>query len=247
MTKLSLPALFLVATLQVQSANAQLSTNRRRPLLRGLEGETPTDDEKITDFALGDDLSMESMSMQMSMMVGYIGKGSTSGSAKSASSTKAAKFFKGPSGKSGKSKSSKESCLQAEMQPSNGNSFPDAEGTVRVCFTQELSETSGELRMGVDGLQPNIQDGGVHIHVGTSCDDAASQGPHYFNEVDPWFNAPSAIAPTGTSYSTDTSGRGSADFLFDQGFGFNDTVGRVVVVHESFESGFSRIACGVLE
>ena len=57
------------------------------------------------------------------------------------------------------------------------------------------------------------------------------------------------IAPTGTGYTTDSAGTGRADFKFDQGYGYDDTVGKVVVVHDTVTSlggTYARIACGVL-
>ena len=132
-----------------------------------------------------------------------------------------------------------------------GAGFDDIEGHVTVCFDGALSDTSGNLVMSVDGLEEKIRDGGVHIHSGTSC---ANQGGHYFlgfpgaTANDPWFNAKNKdIAPKGTSYTTDSDGAGSADFQFDQGIGYDDTVGKVIVIHQSFDGGYSRIGCGVLE
>ena len=155
-------------------------------------------------------------------------------------------------------------CLKAQMAPSNSQWFPGIEGDVMVCFDGELSPTSGTLVMnGVNGLQPSIADGSVHIHSGTSCGD---QGGHYFSagvsgilgDGDPWFNTPDAnIAPDGASYATDAAGRGFTRFQFDQGYGYSQTIGKVVVMHDSKTSGvvevngevknYQRVACGVLQ
>ena len=57
------------------------------------------------------------------------------------------------------------------------------------------------------------------------------------------------IAPTGAGYTTDADGIGRADFKFDQGYGYDDTVGKVVVIHDTVQSlngTYARIACGVL-
>ena len=93
----------------------------------------------------------------------------------------------------------------------------------------------------------------VCVRTGTSCTDATTQGGHYFNAAttgDPWFNAVNAaIAPTGAGYTTDSSGTGRAEFQFDQGYGYEDTVGKVIVVHDTVTSlggTYDRIACGVL-
>lgn len=56
-------------------------------------------------------------------------------------------------------------CLQAKMSASNGNTYPDADGYVTVCFGGELSVTSGSLSMYVKGLNISTT-GGVHVHTG---------------------------------------------------------------------------------
>ena len=57
------------------------------------------------------------------------------------------------------------------------------------------------------------------------------------------------IAPTGAGYITDSAGTGRADFKFDQGYGYGNSVGKVVVIHDTITSlggTYARIACGVL-
>lgn len=148
------------------------------------------------------------------------------------------------------SSSGKEMCLEAIMGPSNGDRYPGASGTVRVCFGGSLgSATGGTLEMKMEGLQESIT-GGVHIHTGYGCD-TADQGGHYFNPVsgDPWFNAPDEdIAPDGAGYTNDEDGEAESEFEFDQGYGYADTVGRVIVVHDQVKpvGDYARVACGVL-
>ena len=70
------------------------------------------------------------------------------------------------------------------------------------------------------------------------------QGKHYFDETngDPWFNtANSTIAPTGTSYSTDSAGFGTANFKFDDGYGYVNTVGKVIVIHDAKDGDYVRV------
>jgi hypothetical protein len=58
-----------------------------------------------------------------------------------------------------------------------------------------------------------------------------------------------SIAPTGTKYTVDKRGKGEANFKFDQGYGYNDTVGKVVVMHlgiNATDYSTIRIACGKL-
>ncbi len=63
------------------------------------------------------------------------------------------------------------------------------------------------------------------------------------NNVDPY------IAPTGTKYTVDKRGKGKADFKFDQGYGYTETAGKVVVMHlgiNATDYSTIRIACGEL-
>ena len=141
-----------------------------------------------------------------------------------------------------------EMCLEASM--SKLRPFDDSiSGYVTVCFGGQLSDNSGTLVMRVEGLPYSIQDGGVHIHEGTSC---AARGGHYYDTIDPWLkpfpeNQIPMIAPSGTGYKTNANGVGRANFKFDQGYGYDLTVGKVVVIHNSNSGGYVKIACGVLE
>ena len=57
------------------------------------------------------------------------------------------------------------------------------------------------------------------------------------------------LAPTGTGYSTDKDGEGVAYFFVNYGYGFEDTVGKVIVIHDEVKAtggSYARIACGVL-
>jgi len=135
-------------------------------------------------------------------------------------------------------------CLKATVAPF-GPSFPNVAGSIQICFTKELSDTGATLTMlSVSGLEPNIRDGaGVHVHEGTSCDTSDTQGSHYFkNGVDPWLPTISKVAPTGANYSTEQA-VSTTTFQFDMGYGYDNAVGKVVVVHAS---NGDRIACGVL-
>ena len=139
-----------------------------------------------------------------------------------------------------------------------GDRYPDLEGSISICFNQALSDTSGELEMAVEGLGVDTV-GGLHVHTGRGCAEVALQGGHYFNgsgtggikgNGDPWFNPPSDIAPTGAGYVTDGDGTGTAGFLFDQGYGYGDTKGRAVIIHDTIKAlggDYARVACGILK
>ena len=151
------------------------------------------------------------------------------------------------------------------MAPSNAvsaGSFnpPDVEGTVTVCFSSSTSKW-GTLSMDVSGLRPNIKagvtSGGAHVHTGTSCASTETQGGHYFRsrtygikkDGDPWYPQKTYIAPEGTGYTTCPLGNAKyQEFVFNQGYGYSSTHGKVVVIHDAdtTAAGYKRVACGKL-
>ena len=151
------------------------------------------------------------------------------------------------------------------MAPSNAVSagsfiHPDVEGTVTVCFSSSTSKW-GTLSMDVSGLRPNIKagvtSGGAHVHTGTSCASTETQGGHYFRsrtygikkDGDPWYPQSKGIAPTGTWFNTNTMGKAEREFRFNQGYGYDASAGKVIVIHDANTTagGYKRIACGKLE
>jgi hypothetical protein len=152
--------------------------------------------------------------------------------------------------------------------------YPSIKGRVKICFdeTLQLSQshpttTAGVLTLTAQGLINGTikapSPGGIHIHKGPNCTTFANQGGHFFNnctgntdatgrlkDCDPWYNnVDSIIAPTGTKFTVDKKGKGVANFKFDQGYGYDQTVGKVVVMHLGINAtDYSpiRIACGEL-
>lgn len=75
---------------------------------------------------------------------------------------------------------------------------------------------------------------GVHVHSGTACTDAASQGGHYYKgSSDPWANV---------RYSS-TSTAGAADFIFSVADSATDVTSKPFVVHNN---AGGRVSCGLL-
>ena len=94
------------------------------------------------------------------------------------------------------------------------------------------SATGAKIACGVLVDSP----GGVHVHTGTSCAEAATVGGHYFGgdaTVDPWT----------TTYSPGGTSSASTQFSVDDGYTFAEHASHAVVVHSG--NGGSRIACGV--
>jgi hypothetical protein len=92
------------------------------------------------------------------------------------------------------------------------------------------------------GVETDIEGAGTHIHTGTSCDVAEEVGGHYWDDgedgtiPDPWNEK--------TTYSTNEKGIAKGAFELNSGIGFDDNIGRAVVVHAS---DGSRIGCGILQ
>merc|ERR1712086_172943 len=75
--------------------------------------------------------------------------------------------------------------------------------------------------------------GGLHIHTGTTCEDANYVSGHFYaTTTDPW---------TTTVTTSDNVGASSGSFSVQAGLTFCDTVGHAIVVHD----GTDRIGCGI--
>jgi hypothetical protein len=115
--------------------------------------------------------------------------------------------------------------------------------------------------MNVTKLRPSITGvitgGGVHVHEGTSCTNSTAQGGHYFKpsefglkkDGDPWYAQSKGIAPSGTWFNTSPQGAAKRKFRFNQGYGYDETVGKVIVIHDAntTDAGYKRISCGKLK
>jgi len=79
---------------------------------------------------------------------------------------------------------------------------------------------------------------GIHIHSGSTCDDASGVGGHYYHadmDSDPW--SPVVYKPDGHGDST------AHDYSIAIGQSLADVLGRAIVVHD--HTG-GRVACGIL-
>merc|ERR1719445_1000369 len=94
-----------------------------------------------------------------------------------------------------------------------------------------------ELSWELNGMEADAT-GGIHIHTGTSCEDASLVGGHLYDDAvtDPWIP---------TKWTSDSNGSAKGSFRIDglDGLSFNQNVGRAVVVHDS---NSARVACAVL-
>lgn len=91
----------------------------------------------------------------------------------------------------------------------------------------------------MNNVDVNCEDCGIHIHTGTTCDDPALVGGHYFSDGtdDPWTNAGGSI------YESDPVGKSKGHFHINAGLDYFANNGHAVVVHD--KDG-NRYGCGVL-
>ncbi|MFN5999112.1 MAG: superoxide dismutase family protein [Paracoccaceae bacterium] len=109
-------------------------------------------------------------------------------------------------------------------------------GSVIVTF---LPQRKIQFNYNLQGLESNCIDCGIHIHEGTTCDDADEVGGHYYSvEVDPWTTEGGAV------YKSDVNGQATAHFTLTSGYDtYNENVGHAVVIHS--QNG-TRLSCGIL-
>jgi len=108
-------------------------------------------------------------------------------------------------------------------------------GTVDVTFdVLDSPAAAGQYSYNLSGVPPESA-GGVHVHVGRSCEIESEIGGHYYtSNPDPW---------TTTYASANDDGRTHGTFQVADGFGADDHVSHTVVVHEQ---GGPRAGCGTL-
>jgi len=122
--------------------------------------------------------------------------------------------------------------------------YPGYEGDIDASdgnkVTVRFDDTDMTFRFHAKGLEANCTDCGVHIHTGTTCDDADLVGGHYWDAdsvPDPWVTA------YGSVYNTDAEGMDDAMFIVNSGYDHEENLGHAVVVHA--QDG-TRVGCGIL-
>jgi len=124
--------------------------------------------------------------------------------------------------------------------------YPNYDGDLRVSGMVSVDFFRyGDIMFSfaVEGLEPNCEKCGIHIHAGVTCDMFDEVLGHYWDKEelgddDPW------VAAQGAYYISNAQGMASRSFPLYFGYGFEDNVGHAVVVHAS---DGTRIACGILE
>jgi len=142
--------------------------------------------------------------------------------------------MKGKKGKKGK-KPALSACFDTYPGYVNGIDISNGSSVV-VDFDDEDLTFNFNLR----GLEVDCTNCGIHIHTGTTCDDATLVLGHYWNDakvVDPW------TTDGGSVYNSDSDGRAKGSFQLSAGFDAEANMGHAVVIHAQ---GGERIGCGVL-
>ncbi|MED5526879.1 superoxide dismutase family protein [Gallaecimonas pentaromativorans] len=106
-------------------------------------------------------------------------------------------------------------------------------GKVKVSFHDGRTLVHYDLK----GLGP-VTNGGLHIHVGKTCDDAEQVGGHYFSPTtagDYWKSG---------LWSADSKGEAIGSFTVVSDLGYKDNKDHAIVVHGP---DGARIGCGILK
>ncbi|KAK3283016.1 hypothetical protein CYMTET_9268 [Cymbomonas tetramitiformis] len=128
--------------------------------------------------------------------------------------------------------------LQVTLYVNDFGAYPGYSGTIKptgVVSLYDEGEGLLKVRYTLDGLEASTS-GGMHIHAGTSCDEA---GGHYWTpetDPDPW---------TTFKYSTDATGSASSDGqVIFTGYSLSANENHAFVIH--LADG-TQAACGVLQ
>jgi len=125
--------------------------------------------------------------------------------------------------------------------------YPDYDGNIDISDGSKVtvrfsSKKDMVVKFHARGAEADCVNCGVHIHSGTTCDDANNVGGHYWDAdggtvTDPW------TPDNGAVYNTDSEGMGDAMYSLNSGYTLEENVDHAVVVHD--QKG-DRIGCGLL-
>jgi len=120
--------------------------------------------------------------------------------------------------------------------------YPDYTGEYIVSgYVVVAAEYDGANTMriscGLSGLEASTT-GGIHIHIGTTCEDSEGIGENYYNStytngIDPWTEV----------WDSDASGESTTAFVIDTGYSPEDNLAHSVIIEDS--SGIP-ISCGII-
>lgn len=128
--------------------------------------------------------------------------------------------------------------LIAQMSP-----YPEYAGDLMVSGSVYVAfhrDDTFIMSFDLKGLEADVENAGLHIHTGTSCDEVSGVLGHYWDDEivnDLW------TAKGGLIYSTEKKGKSKGSFHLYNGYGIEENVNHAVVIHAS---DGSRISCGVL-
>ncbi|MEH6444497.1 MAG: hypothetical protein V7784_11420 [Oceanospirillaceae bacterium] len=122
--------------------------------------------------------------------------------------------------------------LAADLGTYPGSSLSAPAGKVSVSFDKETLS----VKFNMNGITPSSK-GGIHIHTGTSCDDASKVGGHYWSATlgdDTWKT---------TTWESDSNGNAKGELMVKTGYNYAENLSHALVIHNTEGS---RIACGIL-
>jgi hypothetical protein len=89
------------------------------------------------------------------------------------------------------------------------------------------------LSLNVSGVEGNCVGCGVHIHTGTTCDDAAMVGGHYWDIIKNGDGAANDPWNKWGFYKSDATGKSTTFIAGDSGVNYVKNIGRTAVLHAS--------------
>jgi Cu/Zn superoxide dismutase len=123
-------------------------------------------------------------------------------------------------------------------------------GVVSQVLTWDLTDVDTDC---TTGAGDDVANGcGIHVHAGSTCDDADDVGGHYYSSVSNSLEASTTDDPDASDdpwadvvYVADSTGASTGAAQVVTGLTLPDLVGKAFVVHELTSGG--RIACGIVD